>query len=131
VIKFLRGRLRNPEVRDQIYRSISIALMAMAVIACVVLVLAFMMQLQVLIVAFSGVLSVVVAFYLFVRLWPQRVPNETHAGEAVLKAMEKRKPEPLSPEEYRRQRTRAQELIRNKAAPALAKARGVICSKMR
>lgn len=122
MIKFLRDRLRNPEVRDQIYRSISIALMAIAVTACIVLVLAFMMQLQVLIVAFTGVLSVVLAFYLFIRLWPQRVPTETNAGEAVLKAMAKRKPKPLSPEEYRRQRARAQQMIRDKAAPALAKA---------
>jgi hypothetical protein len=122
VIKFLRRRLRDPEVRDQIYRSISIALMAVAVTAGVILVMAFEMQLEVLIVAFTGVLSVALAFYFFIRLWPQRVANEANAGDAVTRAMEKRKPKPLSPEEYRRQRERAQKMIRDKAAPALAKA---------
>ncbi|MFT5367488.1 MAG: hypothetical protein ACI8V2_002449 [Candidatus Latescibacterota bacterium] len=115
---FLRNRLRAPEVRDQIYRVISIALIVIAVGACVILVAAFMMQLDVLIVAFSGVLSVSLAFYLFVRLWPQKVPAEN----APAKAATRPKPKPLSPEEYRRQRAKAQELIRDKAAPALAKA---------
>ena len=122
MIKFLRHRLRNPEVRDEIYRSISIALIAFAITACVVLVMAFIMKLQVLMVAFTGVLSVTVAFYLFINLWPQKASPETNASAAVLKAMEKRKPKPLSPEEYRRQRERAQQMIRDKAAPALAKA---------
>lgn len=122
MIKFLRHRLRNPEVRDEIYRSVSIALIALAIAACVVLVMAFIMQLEVLLVAFTGVLSITLAFYLFIRLWPQKAPAETNAGNAVLKAMEKRKPKPLSPEEYRRQRAKAQQMIRDKAAPALAKA---------
>lgn len=114
---FLRNRLRDSEVRDQIYRVISIALIVIAVGACAVLVAAFMMQLDVLIVAFSGVLSVTLAFYLFIRLWPQKVRVE----KAPVK-ITKPKPKPLSPEEYRRQRAKAQQLIRDKAAPALAKA---------
>jgi uncharacterized membrane protein len=118
VITFLGNRLREPEVRDQIYRVISIALILIAVGACVILIAAFMMQLDVLFVAFSGVLSVTVAFYLFVRLWPQKVPAEN----APVKVVAKPKPKPLSPEEYRRQREKAQQLIRDKAAPALAKA---------
>lgn len=105
-------------MRDQIYRVISIALIVIAVGACVILVAAFMMQLDVLIVAFSGVLSVTVAFYLFIRLWPQKAPVE----KAPVQPAPKPKPKPLSPEEYRRQRAKAQQLIRDKAAPALAKA---------
>ena len=114
---FLRNRLRDSEVRDQIYRVISIALIVIAVGACAVLIAAFMMQLDVLIVAFSGVLSVALAFYLFIRLWPQKALVEKAPVKTV-----RPKPKPMSPEEYRRQRTKAQQLIRDKAAPALAKA---------
>lgn len=117
-LTFLRDRLREPEVRDQIYRVVSIALIVIAVGACAVLIAAFMMQLDVLIVAFSGVLSVVVAFYLFIRLWPQKVAPE----KAPVQPAPKPKPKPMSPEEYRRQRAKAQQMIRDKAAPALAKA---------
>ena len=116
-VTFLRDRLRDKDVRDQIYRVVSIALIGIAVGACAILIAAFMMQLDVLIVAFSGVLSVTLAFYLFVRLWPQKVPPE----KAPVKVA-RPKPKPLSPEEYRRQRAKAQQLIRDKAAPALAKA---------
>ena len=113
--KFYRRRLKDPEVRDRIYRVLSIASILIAIGACVVLGLAFMMQLDVLVVAFSGILSVTLAFYLFVRLWPK--------GEAEAPPVKKApKPKPLSPEEYRRQRAKAQQMIRDKAAPALAKA---------
>jgi hypothetical protein len=117
-VAFLRSRFRDPEVRDHIYRVVSIALIVIAVGACAILVAAFMMQLDVLMVAFSGVLSVSVAFYLFVRLWPRKVPEENPNTKPNMLA----KPKPLSPEEYRRQRAKAQQLIRDKAAPALAKA---------
>ena len=122
-------RLAEPEVRDRILRAISIGLILIAVGACVILVLAFVMNLGVLLVAFSGVLSMALAFYLFISLWPR--DNEepvSETAQAVLKAMEEvRKPEPLAPAEYRRQRERAQKMIREKAAPALAKAiRGVL-----
>lgn len=122
VVKLFWQRLRDPNVRDQIFRIISIALILIAVGACVVLVLAFMMQLQLLLVVFSGVLAVTMAFYLFIRLWPKVVIEESHVGEAVVKALEKPKPKPLTPQEYRRQREQAQKMIRDKAAPALAKA---------
>ena len=121
----LKQRLREPEVRDQIFRIISIALILIAVGACAVLVLAFVMQLHLLVVAFSGVLTVTVAFYLFIRLWPRNLMDD--GLPAVQVAVDKPEPKPLSPEEYRRQRARAQQMIRDKAAPALAKAiRGIL-----
>lgn len=121
----LKRRLQAPGVRDQIFRIISIALILIAVGACVVLVLAFVMQLHLLLVVFSGVLSVAVAFYLFIRLWPRNLLND--ALPAAETAVKKPEPKPLSPEEYRRQRARAQQMIRDKAAPALAKAiRGIL-----
>lgn len=120
----LKRRLQEPEVRDHILRIISIGLILIAVGACVVLVLAFVMQLHLLLVVFSGVLSMAVAFYLFVRLWPRELVMDVPIVQA---AGEKPKPKPLSPEEYRRQRTQAQKMIRDKAAPALAKAiRGIL-----
>ncbi len=123
----LRRRLANPVVRERIFRVLSITLILILVGASVVLLLAFVMQLEILIVAFSGVLSVALAFYLFIRLWPQDVEPESRVGEAIVKALEEPEPKPLSPEEYRRQRERAQKLIRDKAAPALAKAiRGIL-----
>ena len=126
-VGLLRRRLKDPEVRDQILRILSIALMLIVVGACVVLVLAFMMHLEVLLVAFSGVLVMALAFFLFVRLWPRREEPESSVGEKVARALEKPEPKPLSPEEYRRQRELAQKLIRDKAAPALAKAiRGIL-----
>ena len=78
------------------------------------------------IVAGVGILSMAAAFYLFVNLWPQEV--EPTAEELKARAESRRpKPKPLSPEEYRRQRAQAQKLIRDKAAPALAKAvRGIL-----
>ena len=126
-MKWLGQRLKNPEGRDQIYRIVSITLILIAIGACGILVLAFMMEIKVLLVVFSGVFSMALAFYLFIRLWPRRGESETHAGEAVSRALEKPKPKPLSPEEYRRQRELAQKMIKEKAAPALAKAiRGIL-----
>jgi hypothetical protein len=117
-LDFFRRGLGEPAVRDHIFRVISIGLIVIAVGACVILVAAFMMHLDVLIVAFSGVLAVTLAFYLFVRLWPQNLPAENAPAKPAVKP----KAKPLSPEEYRRQRAQAQQLIRDKAAPALAKA---------
>lgn len=124
IFKFLARRLKEPEVRDQIFRIISLALILIAVGACVVLVLAFMMHLEVLLVAFSGVLVMALAFALFIRLWPRELEQETKkgVGEKIADALKKPEPKPLSPVEYRRQRELAQKMIREKAAPALAKA---------
>ncbi len=122
VVQLFWQRLKNPDVRDHIFRIISITLMVIAVGTCVVLVLAFIMQLQLLLVVFSGVLAVTVAFYLFIRFWPKGVTEESNIGQKVAQALEPPRPKPLTPEEYRRQRAQAQKLIRDKAAPALAKA---------
>ena len=94
---------------------------------CVVLVLGLILELRLFVVATGGVSSMVLAFYLFVRLWPQDEEPDSKLAELVEEALEETKPEPLSPEEYRRQRELAQKLIREKAAPALAKAiRGIL-----
>ena len=93
----------------------------------IVILLAFVLGLEVILVAFAGVLSMSVSFYFLVRLWPREADPQPKLGEAVKKALEPPKPKPLSPEEYRRQREQAQKLIRDKAAPALAKAiRGIL-----
>jgi hypothetical protein len=83
-----------------------------------------MMHLEVLLVAFSGVLVMALAFSLFIRLWPRELGREAKkgVGEKFADALKKPEPKPLSPEEYRRQRELAQKMIREKAAPALAKA---------
>ena len=123
----LRQRLADPEVRDRVFRILSLALLLVAVGACVVLLLAFVLGLEVILVVFAGVLSMAASLYGLVRLWPREAEPEPKLGEAVKRALEPPKPEPLSPEEYRRQRERAQKLIRDKAAPALAKAiRGIL-----
>ncbi|MDA0747869.1 MAG: hypothetical protein O2954_15220 [bacterium] len=119
--------MSDSEVRDGIFRIFSITLLMILVGACVVLVLAFLMKLQVLVVAFSGVMTMALASYLFLRLWPREVEPPSRVDETVAKALEEPKPRPMSPEEYRRQRALAQKLIRDKAAPALAKAiRGML-----
>jgi len=118
----LRRRLSNPEVRDRIFRIFSITLILIGAGASVVLMLAFVMELEVLVVAFSGVFTMALAFYLFIHLWPSRPEPPTGTGKAVAEALKKPEPPPLSPEEYRRQREMAQKLIRDKAAPARAKA---------
>ena len=123
----LRRRLANPVVRERIYRILSITMLLIAVGACVVLMLAYVMHLKIILVAFSGVLSMALAFYLFIRLWPRDEEPPSPARTALISAVRKAKPKPLSPEEYRRQRAQAQKLIREKAAPALAKAiRGIL-----
>lgn len=121
-------RLADPAVWDRIFRMVSLTFMLVAVGACVVLMLTFVLKVTVLLVALSGVLSMALAFYLFVRLWPNEEVGPPAVSQAVARAMEEvRKREPLSPEEYRRQRARAQKMIRDKAAPALAKAiRGLL-----
>lgn len=120
-------RLSDPEVKDRIYRFLSIGAILILVGGSVVLLLAFVMKLEILAVAFLGLFSVVVAFYVFDKLWPREMEPPSGIGEAVVKALEEPKPVPLSPEEYRRQKERAQKLIRDKAAPALAKAiRGIL-----
>ena len=123
----LRRRLANPVVRERIYRILSITMLLIAVGACVVLMLAYVMHLKIILVAFSGVLSMAMAFYLFIRLWPRDDKQPSPTRTALIKAVGKAQPKSLSPEEYRRQRAQAQKLIRDKAAPALAKAiRGVL-----
>jgi hypothetical protein len=123
----LRRRLANPEVRDRIFRIFSITLILIVVGASAVLMLAYVMELEVLVVAFSGVLAMALAFYLFMHLWPDRPEPASGVGKAITEALKKPEPKPLTPEEYRRQREAAQKLIRDKAAPALAKAiRGLL-----
>ena len=68
----LRRRLANPEVRDRNFRIFSITLILIVVEASAVLMLAYVMELEVLVVAFSGVLAMALAFYLFMHLWPDR-----------------------------------------------------------
>ncbi|HCR18688.1 MAG TPA: hypothetical protein DIU35_14510 [Candidatus Latescibacteria bacterium] len=123
----LRRRLANPEVRDRIFRIFSITLILIVVGASAVLILAYVMELEALVVAFSGVLTMALAFYLFMRLWPDRPEPSSGVGQKVSDALKGPEPQPLSPEEYRKQRKLAQNLIRDKAAPALAKAiRGLL-----
>ncbi len=123
----LRRHLRNSDVREQITRILSITSLIVAVGTCVVLVLAFVLKMEVLLVAFSGIFAVALASYLFIRLWPREMPAEMNAGEAVARALKKREAEPLGPEEYRKQREMAQKLIKDKAAPMLARAiRGIL-----
>lgn len=112
---------------DRVLRTISIGLLLILVGGSVVMVLGMVMELQVLVVIVGGLSSMVLAFYLFIRLWPHEVEHQEKLAELVEEALEETKPEPLSPEEYRRQRELAQKLIRDKAAPALAKAiRGIL-----
>ena len=131
VFDFFSQGLKNAQVRDRIYRILSIASILIAIGGSVVLVLAFMMRLELLIVVFSGVLTMALAFYLFIRLWPREAPGKGESDRrvaAVKKAIRAKTPDrSLTPEEYRRQRERAQRMIREKAAPALAKAiRGIL-----
>jgi len=77
------------------------------------------------VVALSGVSSMGPAFYLFVKLWPIDEKDDVgdRRAELVKKAIRaKNAPPEMSPEEYRRQRMKAQQMIAKKAAPALAKA---------
>ena len=125
VYRFLAGRLKQGEVRDRIYRILGIASLLIAIGGSVILVVAFMMRMQVLVVALSGILSMTLAFYLFVKLWPQDAPDEVaeRRAERVKTAIQAKKAPPkMTPEEYRRQRQKAQQMIAKKAAPALAKA---------
>lgn len=117
----------DSEIRDQIIRIFSITLMLIAVGACVVMVLAFVMHLQVLLVAFSGVTLMALAFFLFVRFWPRMEEQDSRIEEKVVQVKEESESKPMSSEDYHRQRALAQKLIRDKAAPFLAKAiRGIL-----
>jgi 4-amino-4-deoxy-L-arabinose transferase-like glycosyltransferase len=125
VYRFLAGRLRHGEVRDRIYRILGITSLLIAIGGSVILVAAVMMRMHVLVVALSGILSMALAFYLFVKLWPVDETDEVvdRRIERVRKAIQAKKAPPaMSPEEYRRQRQKAQQLIARKAAPAIAKA---------
>lgn len=125
IYKFLAGGLKQSDVRDRIYRILSIASLLIAIGGSVVLVVAFMMRLQVLVVAISGILSMALAFYLFVKLWPLVEQDDIvdRRAERVRSAIKAKKAPPkLSPEEYRRQRLKAQQMIAKKAAPAIARA---------
>lgn len=128
--RFFNTGLRNAEVRDRIYRILGIASLLVMVGGSVVLVLAVIYRLQVLIVAFSGVLSMSAAFYLFIKLWPNDISKEEtdRRVKRVQGAIKQKQPErEMTPLEMRRQRERAQRMIREKAAPALAKAiRGIL-----
>ena len=121
------GRKSDGGTRDRTLRFFSIGTLLVMIGGCVVLVLGLILELRLFVVATGGVSSMVLAFYLFVRLWPQDEEPDSKLAELVEEALEETKPEPLSPEEYRRQRELAQKLIREKAAPALAKAiRGIL-----
>ena len=125
VYRFLAGRLKQEEVRDRIFRILGIASLLIAIGGSVILVAAFMMRMQVLVVALSGILSMMLAFYLFVKLWPQEQVDEVaerRAARVKTAIQAKKAPPKMSPEEYRRQRQKAQQMIAKKAAPALAKA---------
>ena len=112
---------------ERVLRTVSIGTLLLLVGGSVVLVLGLVMELQVLVVVVGGLSSMVLAFYLFIRLWPHEEEHQEKLAELVEEALEETKPAPLSPEEYRRQRELAQKLIRDKAAPALAKAiRGIL-----
>jgi hypothetical protein len=122
----LSGR-PDREARDKTLRFFSIGTLLVMIGGCVVLVLGLILELRLFVVATGGLSSMVLAFYLFVRLWPQEEEPDSKLAELVEEALEETKPEPLSPEEYRRQRELAQKMIREKAAPALAKAiRGIL-----
>ena len=125
VYGFLAGGLKQSEVRERINRILSIASLLMASGGSVVLVVAFVMRMQVLVVALSGVLSIALSFYLFVKLWPREEKDEVvdRRVERVRTAIRaKNAPPEMTPEEYRRQRQKAQQMIAKKAAPAIAKA---------
>jgi hypothetical protein len=125
VYRFLSGRLKQGEVRERIYRILGIASLLVAIGGSVVLVVAFMMRMQVLVVALSGILSMALAFYLFVKLWPQDEKDDIveRRAERVKHAIQAKKAPPkLTPEQYRRERQKAQQMIAKKAAPAIAKA---------
>ena len=57
-------------MRERIYRMLGITSLLIAIGGSVILVAAFMMRMQVLVVALSGISSMAMAFYLFVKLWP-------------------------------------------------------------
>ncbi len=126
---FYRG-LKQSEIRGRIYRILSIASLLVAIGGCVVLTFAFMFKLKVVVVMFSGVLSMALAFYLFIRLWPHETGEEAsvrRVDEVRTAIKKKRPPKAMTPLEIRRQRELAQKMIREKAAPALAKAiRGIL-----
>lgn len=130
IYRFFSSGLKQSEVRERIYRILGIASLLIAIGGSVVLVAAFMMRMQVLVVALSGVLSMTLAFYLFVRLWPRDEEDEVadrRAARVKTAIQAKKAPPKLTPEEYRRQRQKAQQMIAKKAAPALAKAiRGIL-----
>jgi len=125
VYRFLAGGLRQGEVRERIYRILGIASLLVAIGGSVILVVAFMLRMQVLVVALSGILSMALAFYLFVKLWPKDERDDVvdrRVARVKTAIQAKNAPPELSPEEYRRQRQKAQQMIAKKAAPALAKA---------
>lgn len=128
--KFFAGGLSQSEVRDRIYRILGIASLLVAIGGSVILVAAFMMRMQVLVVALSGISSMALAFYLFVKLWPKDEKDdvaERRADRVKTAIQAKKAPPKMTPEEYRRQRQKAQQMIAKKAAPALAKAiRGIL-----
>ncbi|MDP6778673.1 MAG: hypothetical protein QGI83_18105 [Candidatus Latescibacteria bacterium] len=123
----LRELLKDPAVVDRALRATSIGLILVLVGGCVVLLLAFVMELAVVVVAVGGIGSMVLASYVFIRLWPQEEESPSRVSEVIAEALEEPEPKPLSPEEYRIQRERAQKMIAQKAAPILAKAiRGIL-----
>ena len=123
----IREFLGDPQVLDRTLRATSIGLILVLVGGCVVLLLAFVMELALVVVAVGGIGSMVLASYVFIRLWPHEVEPPSRVSEAIAEALEEPKPKPLSPEEYLIQRQRAQKLIAQKAAPILAKAiRGIL-----
>ena len=130
VFNFFTGGLRQQEVRDRIYRILGIASLLIAIGGSVILAVAFLMRLQVLVVVLSSILSMALAFYLFVRLWPKDEKDDVvdRRVERVKTAIQAKKaPLKMTPEEHRRQRQKAQQMIARKAAPALAKAiRGIL-----
>ena len=125
VYSFLASGLKHSEVRDRIYRILEIASLLVAIGGSMILVAAFMMRMQVLVVALSGILSMALAFHLFIKLWPQDEKDEVvdRRVEKVKTAIRAKKAPPeMTPGEYRSQRMKAQQIIAKKAAPALAKA---------
>jgi len=130
VYRFLAGGLKRGDVRERIYRMLGIASLLIAIGGSVILVAAFMMRMQVLVVALSGISSMALAFYLFVKLWPIDTEGEVVDRRANLvrtAIAAKKAPPTLTPEAYRRERKKAQDMIAKKAAPALAKAiRGIL-----
>ena len=123
----IRELLGDPEVLDGMLRATSIGLILVLVGGCMFLLLAIVMELALVVVAVGGIGSMVLASYVFIRLWPHEVEPPSRVSEVIAEALEEPKPKPLSPEEYRIQRARAQKLIAQKAAPILAKAiRGIL-----